>query len=166
MLILLDIDGVMVPAKSWSPPPILEDGFSIFNPKSVIALNAIISKSNADILLTTSHKGRFSIHEWISIFSFRGVKVNGLNKLPDNLHRLSRSQEITKWFNSTDKVDDFVIIDDDKSLNGISVVLKNRVVLTKPLIGLTQSHIQDALLILDTPLELVSKSAPSMISNI
>jgi len=50
---------------------------------------------------------------------------------------------------------DFVIIDDDKSLNDLSLYLKTRLVLTKPIIGLTQSHVEECLSILNTPLKLV-----------
>lgn len=154
MLILLDIDGVMIPAKSWSAPPVLEDGFSVFNAKSVDALNQIIERSKADILLTTSHKGRFTIDKWISIFENRGVVVNGLDRLSIMHSQISRKEEITNWFSNTNNVDDFVILDDDSSLNGLSPFLKTRLVLTKPLIGLTNAHIEESLRILNTPLEL------------
>ena len=53
MLILLDIDGVMVPANSWKKPEFLADGFAVFSTKSVQALNKIILETNAGILLTT-----------------------------------------------------------------------------------------------------------------
>lgn len=155
MLLLLDIDGVMLPAKSWSPPPVLEDGFSMFNPKSVLALNEIILRSKADILLTTSHKGRFSIDEWFMIFEKRNVSVNNISRLTENISNLNRQQEISNWFSTSSNVQEFVILDDDNSLNGLSDHLKSRLVLTKSLIGLTSSHIAEALKILNTPLELV-----------
>jgi len=157
MLLLLDIDGVMVPAKSWSAPPILEDGFAMFNSKSVKALNEIIYESNADILLTTSHKSRFSLEQWAIIFRNRGIAINNIGRLPQNHHHLSRLEEITNWYTSNDNIDNFVIIDDDKSLNGLSDYLKTRLVLTKPLIGLTSSHVEDALRILNTPLEVSNR---------
>ena len=31
MLVLLDIDGVMVPANSWKKPEFMDDGFPMFN---------------------------------------------------------------------------------------------------------------------------------------
>ena len=65
MLIFLDIDGVMAPAKSWQRPDILEDGFVDFSPKAVRVIQDLISQ-NADstIILTTSHKSRFSLSQW------------------------------------------------------------------------------------------------------
>jgi len=154
MLILLDIDGVMLPAKSWSSPELLEDGFSMFNTKAVRALNNIIDSSNADVLLTTSHKSRYTVEKWKEIFKSRGVRLNNLNKLPDNLENLDRRDEISKWFSTYKLQEDFVIIDDDSSLNGLSIYLKKRLVLTKPLIGLNNPHVQESLDILNTPLVL------------
>jgi len=153
MLILLDIDGVMVSAKSWSPPPFLEDGFYMFNSKSVNALNDIISKTDASILLTTSHKDRFSVDEWIQIFNNRGIVAKGLRKLPDNTDNLNRREEIINWFSIDKDVQDFVIIDDDKSLNSLPELLKERLVQTRPLVGLTQSDVHNSISILNTPLE-------------
>lgn len=155
MLILLDIDGVMIPAKPWSAPPVLADGFSIFKPQSVDALNEILANSNADILLTTSHKGRFSIDQWIDIFNNRGIDIKKIKRLKTNTNHLSRLEEVINWFSSKNDIKDFVIIDDDTSLNNLPEYLKARLVLTKPLIGLTKSHVQDSLKILNTPLELV-----------
>jgi len=52
------------------------------------------------------------------------------------------------------RIKEFVIIDDDTSLNGLPEVLKSRLVSTKPLIGLRFEHVQKALNILNTPLVL------------
>ncbi len=153
MQILLDIDGVMLPAKPWSAPQILEDGFSMFKSQSVSALNQILLESNSDILLTTSHKDRYSPNDWVKIFRFRGVNVNSISKLPPNDNHLNRREEIIKWFTSSEEVSDFVILDDDSSLNDLPIFLKDRLILTKPLIGLTSGHVEDSLRILNTPLE-------------
>lgn len=155
MLILLDIDGVMVPAKSWTTPPFLKDGFYMFNSKSVEALNEIITKTDATILLTTSHKYSFSLEKWTTLFTNRGIKVKNIDRLPKNTNHISRSEEIINWFSNSKNVQDFVILDDDKSLNNLPELLKKRLVQTLPLIGLTHSHIKDSLNILQTPLELV-----------
>ena len=61
MLIYLDIDGVMVPANAWKKPNILEDGFPEFSIKAIDSLNKMISKLSAEIVLTTSHKHKYSL---------------------------------------------------------------------------------------------------------
>ena len=144
MLIFLDIDGVMAPAKSWQRPDILEDGFVDFSSKAVSVLQDVLAQ-NADttIILTTSHKSRFSLSQWKIIFERRGLKVNKLESLNDNNDFQSRKVEILNWFESNDIHEDFIIIDDDKSLNDLPTFYKDRLILTSSLVGLNESHLVD-----------------------
>lgn len=137
MLILLDIDGVMVPANSWKKPEFLNDGFPVFSSRATYALQKIISETSADILLTTSHKSKYSISEWFKIFESRGIIVSNIGRLSENIFYLNRKEEILNWFYSKKDDENFVIIDDDKSLNGLPNFLKENLVLTSPLVGLT-----------------------------
>lgn len=140
MLIFLDIDGVMVPAKGWKSPEFLKDGFPAFSSKAVIALQKLIAE-NVVIMLTTSHKSRFTIEEWKSIFKNRGVYIENIKSLPENTKNLSRKDEIVNWFKLNDIDEDFVIIDDDKSLNELPYFLRKSYVQTSPYIGLTEDHL-------------------------
>ena len=144
MLIFLDIDGVMAPAKSWQRPDILEDGFVDFSSKAVRVLQDVLAQ-NADttIVLTTSHKSRFSLSQWKIIFERRGLNVNKLESLNDNTDFQSRKVEILNWFDSNDIDEDFIIIDDDKSLNDLPTFYKDRLILTSSLVGLNESHWAD-----------------------
>src|SRR5690606_11877102 len=119
MLLYLDIDGVMVPANSWRRPEILEDGFPEFSPKAISSLNRIISNSSADIVLTTSHKFKYSLKEWKDIFKRRNIHVNKITRLPENIDHLNRKDELLSWFKAKYREDNFLIIDDDKSLNAL-----------------------------------------------
>ena len=136
MLIFLDIDGVMVPAASWKSPRILEDGFPAFSPKAVSALQDLVSVSGT-VMLTTSHKSKYTVDEWKRIFEKRGIKIERLQRLDSNAANLSRKDEILNWVNVNSLNEDFVIIDDDKSLNDLPVFLKEQLILTRPLVGLT-----------------------------
>jgi hypothetical protein len=139
MLIFLDIDGVMVPAKGWKSPEFLNDGFPAFSVKATNTLQSLISE-NVTIMLTTSHKAKFSIEEWKSIFKNRGINIEKIKSLPENLKNLSRRDEIVNWFNGNNVDEDFVIIDDDKSLNELPNFLKDNLVQTSPYVGLTEEH--------------------------
>ena len=77
MLILLDIDGVMVPAKSWKRPEFLNDGFFAFSSDATSALQKIISETSADILLTTSHKSKYTIQEWKNVVAYEVKDADG-----------------------------------------------------------------------------------------
>lgn len=141
MWLFLDIDGVMVPAKGWKSPELLPDGFPVFSHKAVIALNNLITEDTT-VFLTTSHKSSYSIVEWKEIFESRGIKINRIERLPTNVNNLNRKDELLAWFNVNAIVDDFIIIDDDKSLNGLPDFLKKSLVQTSPYIGLTDEHVE------------------------
>lgn len=140
MLIFLDIDGVMVPAKGWKSPELLNDGFPEFSPKATIALQQLISEGDT-IMLTTSHKANFSIEEWKSIFRNRGIHTNKIERLPANIDNLNRKDEIVNWFKVNNTEENFIIIDDDTSLNDLPDYLKAHLVQPSPLIGLTEEHL-------------------------
>jgi sugar-specific transcriptional regulator TrmB len=147
MLILLDIDGVMVPGASWRPIELLNDGFAKFNNRAVNNLKKIISETNASIILTTSHKSSFSIPQWMDIFKTRGIDTS-IKTLSNNINNLSRKDEILNWLRNRTDQEDFVIIDDDTSLNGLPSNIRAKCVLTSPLIGLDESSTLNAIDIL------------------
>lgn len=140
MLVFLDIDGVMVPAKSWESSKLLSDGFPEFSDKAVRVLQNVVSE-DVTVMLTTSHKSRFSIEEWKKIFFTRGIYINNLGKLGESEFGTSRKDEILNWLNINNINDNFIILDDDKSLNALPNFLKNNLVLTSSMIGLNDSHI-------------------------
>ena len=141
MLLFLDIDGVMVPAKGWKSPEFLDDGFPGFSIKAVSTLKNLISEE-VTVVLTTSHKAKFSIEEWKNIFKNRGIKIENLKSLPENINNLSRKDEIVNWFNINNVGEDFAIIDDDKSLNDLPAYLKGNLIQTSPYIGLTEEYLE------------------------
>ena len=143
MLIFIDIDGVMVPAKGWKKPELLNDGFPVFSTKATHVLQNLISESTI-IMLTTSHKSNFSVEEWKNIFKNRNINIENLECLPTNVGNLSRKDEIIHWFNANTINDNFIIIDDDKSLNELPDFLKENLVQTSPYIGLTEMHLESA----------------------
>lgn len=140
MLLLLDIDGVMVPARSWKSPEFLNDGFPAFSSKAIRVIQDLIN-DNFTVILTTSHKSNFSINEWKNIFRVRGIDIQNLNLLPNNIHNRSRKDEIVSWFSTRIVAENFVIIDDDKSLNELPIFLKEHLVQTAAHIGLTEDHL-------------------------
>lgn len=142
-MFFLDIDGVMVPAKSWKRPELLNDGFPAFSNKASNALNNILSKKNITIMLTTSHKSNYNIQEWKKIFWDRGVFVKNIKTLPENKNNLTRKEELINWFNVNKINEDFFIIDDDKSLNDLPIELKNHLIQTSSSIGLTEELLSE-----------------------
>lgn len=141
---MLDIDGVMVPGASWKVPELLNDGFPDFSLKAVTSLRRILSETGASIVLTTSHKSTYSIPEWRAIFDKRGIKTP-IKKLNANPHFLNRKDEVLRWIETTKTNENFIIIDDDKSLNDLPHNIKQKLILTSSLIGLNESLAEDAI---------------------
>ena len=152
MLIFLDIDGVMVPAKSWERPELLDDGFPVFSSRATRVLQNIIS-DDATVMLTTSHKSTYTIDEWKTIFEKRNIRITNLKSLNKNIYNLSRKDEVLNWFNINEINEDFVIIDDDKSLNALPLFLKDNLILTSSLVGLTDQHLEEIKSILNRGLQ-------------
>lgn len=142
MLIFLDIDGVMVPAKGWKCPELLSDGFPAFGSRAVRTLQKLVSEGNTTIVLTTSHKSTFTFNQWKNIFKSREINVEKIERLPENISNLNRRDEIVNWFNLNNIMEDFIIIDDDKSLNDLPKDLKDYLVQTSSFIGLTEEHLE------------------------
>lgn len=142
MLIFLDIDGVMVPAASWKTPENMEDGFPMFTKKATDALRSIVT-SDTTIILSTSHRSRFTISEWKRIFANRELNIENLKSLEPNRTFKKRKDEILEWLNSHNVSDGFIIIDDDRGLNALPAELKNHLILTSPLVGLIPEQVNE-----------------------
>jgi hypothetical protein len=146
MTVLLDIDGVMVPAKGWKSPELRGDGFPAFSISAINGLKKILSSTNASLVLTTSHKKRFSADSWKRIFANRGINAE-ISTLDDHGNKLSRKEEVLNWLKDH-QGESIVIIDDDMSLNDLPAKFKNVLVLTSPLVGLTEPAAEEAIRIL------------------
>jgi two-component SAPR family response regulator len=149
MLILLDIDGVMVPANSWKKPEFMADGFPVFNSRSVKALQRILAETNASVILTTSHKSKYKVAEWKDLLKSRGISPRKVHRLTTNSLKKTRTEEILEWYRKRHLPnEEFVIIDDDKMLNSLPENIKHNLILTSPSVGLTDDLANDAITIL------------------
>ncbi len=151
MIILLDIDGVLVMTPAWRITEQHSDGFLKFNSKAEKNLIRLISETNASIVLTTTHRITYSIEKWKEIFNNRGIpvqtieKVNTrqtIDKMPD------RCIEIKEWVDNFGTGRQFVIIDDDLSINSLPSEIKEKWVMTKSMIGLDDECTERAIRIL------------------
>ena len=141
MILLLDIDGVLEISPSWKKPEFLEDNFYKFNEQAQKNLIEIIDKINPEIILTTTHRINYNLTEWNQIFKLRGINVDKISKINDAKKATDlkkRNIEIEEWFlkNSTAE---FLILDDDKSLNELPNNLKNHWIQIDSMFGITES---------------------------
>lgn len=151
-IILLDIDGVLVTNQNWKPVEELNDGFMAFSNKAARSLNKIILETSADIILTSSHRRKYSNSKWNNIFEVRGIHVNSIRTLEDVIHPLQqykRLDEIVLWVNKYGFGSRFVIIDDDSILDNLPYRIKERWIKTRPLVGLDEENASEAISILN-----------------
>lgn len=149
MKIFLDIDGVMVHSNPRLPVELEEDGFYKFNQVAVNILKSVLYKTKDEVILSTSHRFRFSTHAWKKIFESRGIEMNNISIIQTQYtsHRVTRKTEIEHWISERKiSTNDVVIIDDDKSLNDLPKYLKDRLVLTNSYTGLNDIHILTSIL--------------------
>ncbi len=148
MFILLDIDGVLVTEPAWKKVEIAADGFMVFNERSAKNLAEILLKSNASVILTTTHRINYQLDKWMEIFAARGITIKSISKL-NNTGSItlmkSRAIEIEEWVNLQGPKIEYIIIDDDASLNSLPEHIKQRCVITRSTIGIDEEAKQKAL---------------------
>ena len=142
--LILDLDGVLITTPPWRTNEIAEDGYSAFNIQCVNNLNALLQKGSFSIWLSSSRRAHKSILEFNKIFEFRGVKGKIDGFLPLNTSPSIRHDEVLEFI-KIKSPSNFIIIDDDKSLNALPDSYKNKLVLTQCLTGLNEEKLQEAL---------------------
>ena len=100
MIILLDIDGVLETTPSWGRAEIHTDGFMKLNENALENLSILHKKTNASIVLTTSHRINYDETKWKEIFRLRGLNFDSISKLNNKTEisqLLDRGSEIKEW---------------------------------------------------------------------
>lgn len=156
MKVFLDIDGVMVHGNPNKRVEMAEDGFYVFLNEAVTIFNTI---SVDEIILSTSHKNRFTLEQWNELLKNRGLQFDKVSRIESEPLTRSRREEIMWWITKMRyDTKEIIIIDDDKTLNGLAPFLKERVVLTSSFRGLCNSDIPSVL-------SITSKSTTYQILN-
>ncbi|MDR2270179.1 MAG: hypothetical protein LBF27_04655 [Sphingobacterium sp.] len=146
MIFFLDIDGVMVHANLHRLVEQATDGFYIFSSTAVETFNTIFIAKEDQIILSSSHRFRYTIAEWKKIFLDRDIRIGSLKLLDDVKqhlnHRFTRKDQVLgQIVRQGLQTEEIIIIDDDKSLNELPQALKSRLVLTSSYIGLTEKDL-------------------------
>jgi hypothetical protein len=125
-IVFLDFDGPMIPHRSKILPGRFQAGFwaSQFDPVAALWIEAILQASGARLVISSTwrREGR----EFIE----RMLALNGVN--PRHLHddwstariNKARDDELREWLSRHDEVSDFIIVDDDESIYGLSRCLR------------------------------------------
>lgn len=142
-VLLLDLDGVLILTPPWKSDIIENDGYSAFDKKCVDNLNNLLDAFEFDIWLSSTRRLNKTLKEFNTIFRNRGItqKIKGF--VPKYQVKLNRREELTKFI-TLKTLEAFLIIDDDKSLNGLNDEFKKGLVLTDPYLGFNIQKLHEA----------------------
>ncbi|WP_299889999.1 HAD domain-containing protein [uncultured Lacinutrix sp.] len=140
---ILDLDGVLITNPSWKADQIHSDGYSEFNKSCVENFNQLLSLSDFDIWLSSTRRTVKTLAEFNVIFENRGIKNDIVGFLPEYVNCKNRKEEILKFI-AEFKISNFLIIDDDKSLNGLNNEIKENLILTELTKGFNSEKLKEA----------------------
>ena len=143
-LLILDLDGVLITTPTWKSDEIDTDGYSKFNHQCVKNLNKFLSEFEFEIWLSSTRRTVKTLEEFNDIFKNRNIEksINGF--VPEYKDCMTRKDEVLRFIKEH-KTSNFLIIDDDKSLNGLDEKYKKKLVLTELLKGFDMEKLELAI---------------------
>ena len=129
--IFLDIDGVLNASG---------DKEIVFNMMEVNKLNMFISfalEINANVVITSSRR---IYTEEVKMIKLALSKINSVSVLSEERLHKHRGKEI-EWYIKENKIDDFIIFDDNDDMISSNVLLKDHFILVDYIVGLTKEDI-------------------------
>lgn len=136
-ILLLDLDGVLIPFVPWVPDKLHEDGYSDFDPKCVENLNKLLDKTGFDIVLSSTRRLQVDIDQMNTYFERRGVKKKIIAYVPNyNTETIwyNRRREIERFLEE-EEPNHYLILDDDKSLLDADFEIQSSWIQTYPMFG-------------------------------
>lgn len=130
LTIILDLDGVLITTPNWKPDEIDTDGYSKFNENCITHLNKLLDSWTCEIFLSSSRRTSKSIHDFNQIFEHRKITNPIKEFIPIYKNCKNRKEELLQFIKDRN-ISNFLILDDDKSLNDLPSNHKNRLVLTE-----------------------------------
>lgn len=143
-LLLLDLDGVLITTPPWKPDTLDADGYSAFNPSCVENLNTLLASASFEIWLTSTRGTRKTLEQFNQIFANRKISTKISHFLPLYPAAKNRREEIELFIAEHDPAH-FLILDDDKSLNGLASEQKENLILTDLTTGFNSYKLEEAL---------------------
>jgi len=142
-IVILDLDGVLIVTPNWKADEIHPDGYSDFDIDSVKNLNFLMTDLNAELWLSSTRRINKSLHQFREIFKNRNINASLAGFLPSTVIGTERVAEINTFLDH-EPIQNFLIIDDDKSLNKLKSNRKQFWVQTEFLIGFNSEKLKDA----------------------
>jgi len=107
-------------------------------------LNKLLEKANFDIILSSARRKNVSIKKFNEFFKNRRIIQKIVAYTPLSANNSTRKEEIEKYI-IKNNIENFLILDDDKTLNSLPVHFKKYLVLTNPMVGFNGLKLNEAL---------------------
>lgn len=142
-VLILDLDGVLITTPPWKADEMDSDGYSKFNESCLTNLNELLTLYDFDIWLSSTRRTLKTIEEFNLIFKFRNIKKPIKGYLPIYPWCKNRKEEILTFIDEFE-ISNYLIIDDDKSLNGLEQNYKDNLILTDLMKGFDRDKLKSA----------------------
>lgn len=124
-VVMLDFDGVLLPAGTSEPRPVIGH--------AVACLNLVLAMAKADIVVSSNWRKGRSVEQLEQLLRSWGVHGGKILDKTGTSPSDDRGAEIKKWLEENGPVESFVVIDDDET---DLVQFGERFVQTDPILGL------------------------------
>lgn len=152
-VVFLDFDGVLNARVGHEPYPLAgplphgvdpRDAGDI-DPAAVHLLDDLVARARAKIVISSTWRNRLTLHELRALLRYRGLAGEVIGATPTlwrdaEGRRLVRGDEIAAWLAEAERVEAFVILDDDDDMAALSAAL----VRTRGEVGLTTEDVERA----------------------
>lgn len=139
-VLILDLDGVLITTPSWRRDELDIDGYSKFNEEAIANFNMLTDGLNFELWLISDRRRGKTLEQFNEIFKSRNIKKQIDGMIPIYGY-ITRYQELQNFI-SENKIENFVIIDDDNSLENLED--KNFWVKTKSLMGFGKEELNES----------------------
>lgn len=139
-VIILDLDGVLVTKPPWRMDELDVDGYSKFNEHAIANFNMLTDDLDFELWLISDRRRGKTLEQLNKIFKNRNINKQ-LDGMVPIYGYISRREELQKFI-SENKIENYIIIDDDSSLDELED--KDFWIKTKSLTGFGKEELNES----------------------
>lgn len=139
-VIILDLDGVLITTPPWRRDELDIDNYSKFNEIAIANFNMLKNDLNFELWLISDRRRGKTLEQFNEIFKNRNINKQ-LDGMVPMYGYISRREELQKFI-SENKIENYIIIDDDSSLDELED--KDFWIKTKSLTGFGKEELNES----------------------
>lgn len=139
-VIILDLDGVLITTPPWRRDELDIDNYSKFNEIAIANFNMLTNDLNFELWLISDRRRGKTLEQFNEIFKNRNINKQ-LDGMVPIYGYISRREELQKFI-SENKIENYIIIDDDSSLDELED--KDFWIKTKSLTGFGKEELNES----------------------